>query len=71
MNPNKLHKLAVGGPFNGERVHWTGNVVEYPGDVSYRLAYLRIDDAVVSIYIFGKLTNEEAIKLLQDDYLGT
>jgi hypothetical protein len=65
-----LNKLAVGGPFNGQHVHWSGDIVEYPNDVTYRAARLKIDDEVIGIYIFASLSNSEALELIKSEYMG-
>lgn len=68
MNP--LHKLAIGGAFNGDRVtHWQGDIVEHPSG-NYRKAKLRLDGELVEIYISDELTNQQALTLLTENYLG-
>ena len=70
MNPTKLHKLAIGGPFNGDRVtHWQGDIVEHPRG-NYRKATLLLDGEGVIIYISEDLTNQQALELLTTEYLG-
>ena len=70
MNPTKLHKLAIGGPFNGDHVtHWQGDIVEHPQG-NYRKATLSLNGEGVVIYISEDLTNQQALELLTTEYLG-
>ena len=68
-NPNQTH-LVIGGPLNGERVNWNTEISDGPEYHKYRLGSLTINDVSTSVYIFKTLTDEQALKMLQEDYLG-
>lgn len=63
-------RLIIGGPFNGERRHWSGDIVTYPNDVEYRLKKIKLGDSSMEFYIYKDLTDEAALILLKDNYLG-
>ena len=66
----KINRLVIGGPENGNLIHWQGDVVELPGGVTYRKKKLMIDDVSAYIYIHDELTDEEALEMLKENYLG-
>ena len=66
--PNK--RLVIGGPCNGEISYWLGDVVELPTGDSYRKLSLILKDKSLPVYVHSSLTEEEALKLLQENYLG-
>ena len=69
-NNSKFHKLAIGGPFNGQHMHWVGDLVEYPDNVVYRAVPIRLGENYGIVYISQELTNEKALEMLQEMYLA-
>ena len=65
-----FHKLAIGGPYNGQFVHWTGDLVEYPDGVNYRAVPIRVGEDYGTIYVLDTLTDKQALDLLMTEYLG-
>ena len=71
MNKNfKFHRLAVGGPFNGQLMHCSGDLIEYPNNVTYRAVPIRLGEDYGTVYVFRELTNERALEMLQEMYLA-
>lgn len=64
------NKLVIGGPNNGEHAPWHGDIVELPDGTEYRKAKVNIDDESTEVYVLSTITNKEALKLLQEEYLG-
>lgn len=69
MKPLPKDKLVIGGPYNGERIHWSGDLVEYPHCV-YRLKKIKLNNAVLEVYIDSSLSDDEALSYLKENYLG-
>ena len=65
----EINQLVLGGSQNGQFVHWKGDVVTYLEE-NYRAMKLTLDDAVAKIYVHESLTDHQALKMLQEDYLG-
>ena len=65
-----FHKLAIGGPFNGQLMHWSGDIIEYPDNVQYKAVPIRVGEDYGTIYVFHELTNKEALTMLQEEYLA-
>lgn len=55
---------------NGERVTWNTELTDGPEENHYRLAELMINSVSTVVYIHSSLTDEQALKMLQEEYLG-
>ena len=64
-----INQLVLGGSQNGQYVHWRGDIVEYL-DEKYRRVTVTLADATAHIYVHENLTNAQALKMLQEEYLG-
>lgn len=65
-----MNKLAIGGPMNGERMHFRmGVVLEFPDGSIYNLRKLKLGEEEVTVYVFNGLTDAEALARLQQGYL--
>ena len=65
-----MNKLAIGGPMNGERMGFRkGVILEFPEGVIYNLKTLRLGEEEVQVYVYKGLSDEEALRLLQQGYL--
>lgn len=67
---NNNLRLVIGGPMNGERINWTTELTDGPENHHYRLVELKLDGAATVVYVFHKLSDEQALQLLQEDYFG-
>jgi len=67
--PNN-QRLCIGGPLNGRHVNWHAEITDGPEFYGYRLEELMINEVSTVVYIHNKLSDIEALKLLQEDYLG-
>ena len=73
MNKEKIHRLIIGGPRNGDFAYWLGDVVELPDGSTYRRKKLTLDCEVnggMYVYIHHSLTDDQALKLIAENYLG-
>jgi hypothetical protein len=70
IRTQNVNRLIIGGPNNGELAHWLGDLVELPGEHIYRKKKLFLDEVWIYIYIYDKLTDEEALAMLKENYLG-
>ena len=55
---------------NGERVASNSELALGPDRHGYRLAELTINSVSTLVYIHKDLSDEQALKMLQEDYLG-
>lgn len=65
----EINQLVLGGSQNGQFVHWKGDEVDYLNE-KYRAVKIVLDDAEAKIYVHESLTNQQALNLLQKEYLG-
>ena len=55
---------------NGERMGFRkGEILEFPDGVIYNLKRLRLGEEEVTVYVFHELSDEEALRMLQQGYL--
>ena len=67
--PNN-QRICIGGPLNGRHVNWHMELTDGPEFYGYRLGELMINEVSTVVYINNKISDIEALKLLQEDYLG-
>ena len=69
MATPSTNRLVIGGPYNGDKIHWRGDLVEYP-DCTYRLKKIKLNDSVLEVYIDSSLTDAQALTYIKENYLG-
>lgn len=70
MNNLNGQRLCIGGPLNGRHVNWTTELIDGPETYGYRLGELMIGEVSTLVYIHNKISDGQALLMLQEDYLG-
>ena len=65
----EINQLVLGGSQNGQFVPWKGDEVTYI-DEKYRAVKINLEDATAKIYVHESLSNQQALNMLQQEYLG-